>query len=105
MTGRNVYFGGVGAVMANTVLTQIMQTNFGDISKMLTDKEHCIKPANNCEEEILCPIIKTSNDYEHLREFHPIVITRFKPPLSMDGTRMKMEHLTSQLVTLYVPYS
>ena len=78
--------------MTNTVLTQIMQTNFGDIPKMLTDKKHCIKPANNCGEEILCPIIKTSNDYERLREFHPIITTRLKPPPSMDGTMMKMEH-------------
>ena len=62
------FIGAVGTLMGNTGLSEIMQTAFGGVPKMLTGKKfpQNMKALRMVVEELLSSIIVTSEDYEQL---------------------------------------
>lgn len=62
------FIGSVGTLMNNTGLTEVMQSAFGGVPKMLSGKKfpQNMRAMRMVTEEILRPLIQTSTDYEHL---------------------------------------
>ena len=62
------FIGAVGTLMGNTGLSEIMQTAFGGVPKMLTGKKfpQNMRALRMVVEELLSSIIVTSEDYEQL---------------------------------------
>ena len=62
------FIGAVGTLMGNTGLSEIMQTAFGGVPKMLTGKRfpQNMRALRMVVEELLSSIIVTSEDYEQL---------------------------------------
>ena len=62
------FVGAVGSLMSNTGLTEIMQTTFGGVPKMLTGKKfpQNVRALRMVVEELMRSIVVTTEDYEQL---------------------------------------